>query len=86
VTDEQLDAYAERIEPIRDAYHSEQYRLEQYAAAGLKRDLCGLGGIHEDVISFIERRWTLWLDARLRRLLVEYQLDAERIRKEVGID
>lgn len=85
MTDEQLAAYETRIAPLRLAYHRVQYQLEDDAAAGIERDLEGLRGVHGDVVAFIERRWTRWLDRALARLDARYQHDAARIRKEVGI-
>jgi hypothetical protein len=85
MTDEQLSAYYAKIEPVRCAFLTEQYRLEDHAAAGVARDLDGLAGVHGDVIAFIEGRWTTWLDVRILRLNEQYERDAARIREETGI-
>ena len=83
MTDAQIDVYAAQVQPLRDTYTAERDRLEAYAAAGVARDLRGLGGIHGDVIAWIESRWTTWLDARIKRLSDQYQRDSKRIFDEV---
>lgn len=85
MTDAQFAAYESAIVPVRNRFHDEQKKLEEHAAAGVARDLKDLGGVHGDVIAFIEGRWTKWLDVRLAWLTEDYNRDAARIREEVGL-
>lgn len=83
MTDQQLEEYSERVEPLRVTYRARLLAFEEKAAAGIRRDLVGLGGVHGDVVAFVESRWTRWLDANIALLDRQYQRDAAHIREEV---
>lgn len=83
MTDEQLERYSQLVEPFREAYRARLLELEDRAAAGILADTHDLGGVHGDVVAFVEGRWLRWLDANITLLDRRYQVDAARIRAEV---